>query len=149
MRQLKTLLLGILLVVSFGTVTLAAPAYIVSFADIIEPLMPTVVNVYTVKYNNQAIVNNSSLPEIIPFEQFNVPFSFKELHTSLKVISLESKFIVGEDGYIITNNHVVASSNEIYVKLSNDTELLANIIGTNFKTDLILLKIDTQKNYLL
>ena len=69
MRQLKTFLLGVLLVVSFGTVTLAAPAYIVSFADIIEPLMPTVVNIYTVKYNNQANSKSTSLPEIIPFEQ--------------------------------------------------------------------------------
>jgi len=152
MRQLKTFLLGALLIVSFGTVTLAAPAYIVSFADIIEPLMPTVVNIYTVKYNNQANAKGTSLPEIIPFEQFNnffeqfnVPFSFEELHASPKAMSLGSGFIVGEDGYIITNDHVVTGSDEIYVKLSDNTELPAKIVGTDPKTDLALLKIDVQK----
>lgn len=152
MRQLKTFLLGVLLVVSFGTVTLAVPACIVSFADIIEPLMPTVVNIYTVKYNNQASSKSTSLPEIIPFEQFNnffeqfnVPFSFEELHASPKAMSLGSGFIVGEDGYIITNDHVVTGSDEIYVKLSDNTELPAKIVGTDPKTDLALLKIDAQK----
>ncbi len=152
MRQLKTFLLGVLLILGFGTVTLAAPAHVTSFADIIEPLMPSVVNIYTVKYNNQTNAKGAALPKIIPFEQFNnffeqfnVPFAFEELYTSPKAMSLGSGFIVGEDGYIITNDHVVTGSDEIYVKLSDNTELPAKIVGTDPKTDLALLKIDAQK----
>ena len=152
MRQLKTFLLGVLLILGFGTVTLASPAHVTSFADIIEPLMPSVVNIYTVKYNNQTNAKGATLPKIIPFEQFNnffeqfnVPFSFEELYTSPKAMSLGSGFIVGKDGYIITNDHVVTGSDEIYVKLSDNTELPAKIVGTDPKTDLALLKIDAQK----
>ena len=105
MRQLKTFLLGVLLILGFGTVTLAAPAHVTSFADIIEPLMPSVVNIYTVKYNNQTNAKGAALPKIIPFEQFNnffeqfnVPFAIEELYTSPTPMSLGSGFIVGEDG---------------------------------------------------
>jgi len=50
--------------------------------------------------------------------------------------------IVSEDGYILTNNHVVEGADEVTVKLSDERELQAEIIGTDPKTDLAVIKVD-------
>jgi serine protease Do len=148
MRHLKAIFISLLLCQS----VVAAPVIITSFADIVEPLMPMVVNIYTVKYNKQSDVKTSSLPEIIPLErfnnfleQYNVPFSFNELYASPDAMALGSGFIVDPAGYIITNDHVVTGSDEIYVKLYDGTELPARIVGTDPKTDIALLKIDVKQ----
>jgi serine protease Do len=152
MKRLKTILISFLLSSTINPVFALPPAHITSFADIVEPLMPTVVNIYTVKYNNQTEAKTSSLPEIIPLErfnnfleQYNVPFSFNELYTNSNAMALGSGFIVDPAGYIITNDHVVTGSDEIYVKLYNGTELPARIVGNDPKTDLALLKIDVKQ----
>ena len=152
MKALGKLLVHIILLAHVCSVSAAAPSYIASFADIIEPLMPSVVNIYTVKYNKHQSSRVVSLPEILPldkfnsfFEKFNVPFSFEELYSSPSALALGSGFIVDEDGYIITNDHVVTGSDEIYIKLSDNTELPAKIVGTDPKTDIALLKIDAHK----
>ena len=55
-------------------------------------------------------------------------------------------FIVDKNGYIMTNNHVVESATKITVRLTNDsTEYRARVIGTDFETDLAVIKIDTRK----
>src|SRR5215510_15008373 len=56
--------------------------------------------------------------------------------------SLGSGFIISSDGYVVTNNHVVASGGDIVVRLSRGTEHAARVIGTDPATDLALLKID-------
>lgn len=152
MKTLSKLLVYIIILFRIGSVNAAAPANITSFADIIEPLMPSVVNIYTVKYIRQTDPKTASLPEILPlekfnsfFEQFNVPFSFDDISANPSTLSLGSGFIVDPDGYIITNYHVVSGSDEIYIKLLDNTEIAARIIGTDPKTDLALLKINVEK----
>lgn len=56
--------------------------------------------------------------------------------------SLGSGFIVSEDGYVVTNHHVVDGADEIIVNLSDRRELPARIIGTDKRSDLALLKIN-------
>lgn len=56
--------------------------------------------------------------------------------------SLGSGFIISPDGYIITNNHVVAEADDIVVKLSNRQELKAKLVGADERSDIALLKID-------
>src|SRR5690606_8382458 len=53
-----------------------------------------------------------------------------------------SGFIVSEDGYIVTNNHVVEGANGIFVTLTNGKEYSADIVGTDPRTDVALLKVD-------
>lgn len=123
-----------------------------SLADVIEPLMPAVVNIHTVKYNRKAHGQQATpLPEVIPFEQFsdffrqfNVPFAF-DLYSSPRATSLGSGFIIDETGLIVTNHHVISGSDEIYVKLADNTELPATVIGRDPKTDLALIKIESAK----
>lgn len=68
----------------------------------------------------------------------NPPKSFRQR-------GLGSGFIVDKAGYIVSNHHVVKDADEIKVKLSDDSEYHARIIGQDPKTDLVLLKIDTNK----
>jgi serine protease Do len=58
-----------------------------------------------------------------------------------------SGFFISDDGYVVTNNHVVKGASEVTVKLSNDGEFKARIIGTDPKTDLALLKVDSDKRF--
>lgn len=55
-----------------------------------------------------------------------------------------SGFIISEDGYILTNNHVVAGSSDIFVTLNDGKEHRAKVVGTDSRTDLALLKIDAR-----
>jgi serine protease Do len=152
MKKLSALLVYIIIFARISVINAAAPAHITSFADIIEPLMPSVVNIYTVKYNKQSNSSGGSMPGMLPidkfnnfFEQFNVPFAFDEAYSSPpSTLALGSGFIVDEEGYVVTNDHVVTGSDEIYIKLSDNTELPAKIIGTDPKTDIALLKINTK-----
>ncbi|MEK1904690.1 MAG: DegQ family serine endoprotease, partial [Pseudomonas sp.] len=56
--------------------------------------------------------------------------------------SLGSGFIISDDGYILTNNHVVAGADEIIVRLSDRSELQAKLIGADPRTDVALLKVE-------
>src|SRR5690606_30650496 len=55
-----------------------------------------------------------------------------------------SGFIISEDGYILTNNHVVEGANGIFVTLTDGKEHTAEIIGTDPRTDIALIKIDAK-----
>src|SRR5690606_4323869 len=55
-----------------------------------------------------------------------------------------SGFLISEDGYILTNNHVVAGSSDIFVTLTDGKEYKAEIVGTDSRTDLALVKIDAK-----
>ncbi len=58
--------------------------------------------------------------------------------------SLGSGFIISEDGYIITNHHVIEGADEILVRLSDKRELTAEVIGSDQYSDIALLKVDAQ-----
>ena len=57
--------------------------------------------------------------------------------------SLGSGFIISSDGYVVTNNHVVASGGDIIIRLARGSEHAAKLVGTDPSTDLALLKIDS------
>ena len=55
-----------------------------------------------------------------------------------------SGFIVSQDGYILTNNHVVAETEEVDVELYDGRSFLAKVVGKDRRTDLALLKVDAE-----
>ena len=59
--------------------------------------------------------------------------------------SLGSGFILEDTGYILTNNHVVAGADKIMVRLSNRTEFEARLVGADPRSDLALIKIDSDE----
>lgn len=59
-----------------------------------------------------------------------------------------SGFIISEDGFLVTNNHVIKDASEVSVKFSDGREFDAKVIGTDPKTDLALLKIDSNDKFI-
>lgn len=96
-------------------------------ADIIENLLPVVVNISTVQ----------SAPY---FGTGNEEY-YDEAVEGIK--SLGSGFIVSDKGYIVTNNHVVEGANEITVVLQDKTKYKAEIVGSDKRSDIALLKMDS------
>ena len=113
------------------------------FSKVAEKVSPAVVNVFTTR------VIKFSHPSFPDDEMFRFFFGdeffrrfFGERPHVFKRRSLGSGFIISEDGYIVTNNHVVAKATEIKVVLKDGSEFKAKIVGTDPKTDIALLKID-------
>ena len=79
-----------------------------------------------------------------PFEEFFNNF-FGNMPREQKRRSLGSGFIVSDDGYIITNSHVVEKADEVTVTLLDKEELKAKVVGTDPKTDIALIKIAAKK----
>ncbi len=122
-----------------------------SFADIVEPLIPAVVNISTIEYVNNKSESNDKEPlrEKNPLdwineflERLNIPLNLEEVDSAPKSVPLGSGFIIDPSGLIVTNYHVIANVNKISVKLADNTELSAKIIGSDTKTDLALLKVE-------
>ena len=117
-----------------------------SFADIVEPLIPAVVNISTIEYVNSKSEEKKPLDWINDFlERLNIPLNLEEVDRTAKSVPLGSGFIIEPNGLIVTNYHVIANVDKINVKLADNTELPAKLIGSDTKTDLALLKIDFQE----
>ena len=80
-----------------------------------------------------------------PFEDFFGPFK-DQPQREYKQQSLGSGFIIDKEGYIVTNNHVIDGADQIKVRLYNEKEYEANVVGRDPKTDLALIKIDAIKD---
>jgi serine protease Do len=99
------------------------------WVDLAKAARPAVVNVST-----QARVSDPRAEFFRKFFEGGPPGSQRS--------SLGSGFVISSDGYVVTNNHVVASGGDIIVRLSRGGEHAARVVGTDPATDLALLKID-------
>lgn len=121
-----------------------------SFADMVEKLIPAVVNISS----TQKIQTPDDYPELpqfppgSPFEDFFEEFMDRHGRgmPMMPQASLGSGFIIdAENGYIVTNNHVVKNADEVRVTFHDDTTVPAEVIGRDEKTDLAVLKVKTEK----
>jgi serine protease Do len=115
-----------------------------SFADLAEKVKPAVVNISTTKTIRGGGPRSPFSGS--PFDRYFGEDFFERFFGDMprrefKQQSLGSGFILSEDGYIFTNNHVVEQSDKIIVKLSDGREYSAKIIGRDAKTDIALIKI--------
>ncbi len=111
---------------------------------LVKSLSPSVVNISTTSVTKSRGFgfNNPGGNSNDPFDQFFDRFFGDDLQQrEFRRRGLGSGFIISKDGYIITNNHVVRKADEIKVILENEDEYSAELIGTDPKTDLALLKI--------
>ncbi len=106
-----------------------------SFAPLLRDVTPAVVNVYTTKIVQ---VNTSPFAGDPFFERFGFPGMMRERMQN----SLGSGVIVGEDGIVVTNNHVIAGGQDLRVVLSDRREFPAELVLADEKTDLAVLKFD-------
>lgn len=114
-----------------------------SFADLADRLKPAVVNIGTTKTIRPGSPDSlgSPLDRFFGGDDFFDRFFGSVPRREFKQKSLGSGFIISSDGYIFTNNHVVEQADKIVVKLSNDKEYEAKVIGKDSKTDIALIKI--------
>jgi serine protease Do len=145
-RTLRTIsLAAVFLVVLSGIVQ--AKALLPNFVELAKLNKPTVVNVSTAKVvKPQAPIRRSPSNPFgrDPFEDFFEHFFENMPRHPYTSRSLGSGFIISEDGYILTNYHVVAGADEVKVKLSDSREFKAVVKGWDDKLDLALLKIDAK-----
>ncbi|MBW2297387.1 MAG: DegQ family serine endoprotease [Deltaproteobacteria bacterium] len=126
------------------TTTIMVPA---NFSQLAKTAKPSVVNirtVTTVKGGGRVFRHFFGNPhggKSNPFEEFWGPNMENGPSRDYKQRSLGSGFIIDKDGYIVTNNHVVENADQIKVKLADDKEYDATLVGRDSKTDLALIKI--------
>ncbi|WP_286009795.1 Do family serine endopeptidase [Salinicola avicenniae] len=108
----------------------------VSYAEAVNRAAPAVVNIYSsrvVESNQHPLMSD---PFFRQFYGNNVPQRQRMLS------SLGSGVVVSEEGYILTNNHVINDADQIQVALRDGREAIAEVIGTDPDSDLAVLKID-------
>ncbi len=139
--RLKITLLALLLICW----VVPAGAQPPDFVALAEQLKPSVVNIGTAKTVKPRIPSypgprNPGGNDL--FEEFFERFFRDAPQSSRKQQSLGSGFIISEDGYILTNDHVVEGADEITVKLSDGREFKGEVRGLDPKLDLALIQID-------
>ena len=118
-----------------------------NFSDLAEKVRPGVVNVQVVKkvknvgFNFRQFSGNP-FGDRNPFGDFFGPFSEGNPPEGYKQQGVGSGFVISQDGYILTNNHVVDGADQIKVKLADGKEYTGKVVGLDPKTDLAIIKID-------
>ncbi|MBI1363126.1 MAG: Do family serine endopeptidase [Proteobacteria bacterium] len=140
-------------VVSWVFGALNATAMPESFADLIEKNQPAVVNISSTSNGDEdpgdegdaAPTPDPDQPSPFqgtPFEDMFRDFLENGPHGHMPTKSLGSGVIISPDGYIVTNNHVVMQADDITVRLADERELKAELVGSDPKTDIALIKVD-------
>nr|WP_026145524.1 DegQ family serine endoprotease [Pseudomonas fuscovaginae] len=146
--SLKSYLSIFATVLLLGQAVAAQAAELPDFTQLVEQASPAVVNISTTqKLPDRKVSDIQGLEGLPPeiqqfFRGFPQPRSPKGGGRQREAQSLGSGFIISNDGYILTNNHVVADADEILVRLADRSELKAKLVGTDPRSDVALLKID-------
>ncbi len=149
-------------------VRLEQPVQAPSFADIVEEVSPAVVSV-RVKAEIQTTSDRGGsffdmpgfegLPEGHPLERFFREFRGErgdrgyekdrrpDRRQRARPVSQGSGFFISEDGYLVTNNHVVEGGSSFTVVMDDGTEIDAKLVGTDPRTDLAVLKVDEEREF--
>ncbi|MCG2635180.1 MAG: trypsin-like peptidase domain-containing protein, partial [Gammaproteobacteria bacterium] len=134
---------------------LTAGAELPEFARLVEDYGPAVVNVSTKQTQPQRQVQGYRIPQVpegSPLDEFfrhffgeggpGGPGGDRPMPDRR---SLGSGFIISGDGYVLTNHHVVKGADEIVVRLTDRREYIAELVGSDERTDIALLKIDAEE----
>ncbi len=121
-----------------------------SFADLAEKVSPSVVNITTTTTIAASTDQTPLVPKGSPFEDLFKDFRNRQGTDPngprpRRSQALGSGFVVSEDGYIVTNNHVIDGSDSISIEFFSGEVLPARVVGTDKKTDIALLKVETDK----
>ncbi|WP_407691618.1 DegQ family serine endoprotease [Pseudomonas taeanensis] len=153
MLSLKQAFSALLAVLLLGQVV-TAQADLPEFTELVEQASPAVVNISTRQKIPERVATADGQMTIPDLE--GLPPMFREFFErnmpqvprapgggrQREAQSLGSGFIISADGYVLTNNHVIADADEIIVRLSDRSELEAKLVGTDPRSDVALLKIE-------
>ncbi|MEM8498793.1 MAG: DegQ family serine endoprotease [Pseudomonadota bacterium] len=128
-----------LVVVLFSLAGLANAAELPDFTEIVQQSAAAVVKISTVSKPSASrtpdLQGNQEIPEM--FRRF-----FDQQPRQRRGQGLGSGFFISADGYLLTNNHVVDGADEISVIMQDRREFVAEVIGTDERSDLALLKVE-------
>jgi serine protease Do len=130
---------------------LMARSALPDFTTIVDSAKDSVVNISTkvkARPSSSKEYNLPELPEGSPFgELFEKFFDHEEGdRRGREAQSLGSGFIISEDGYILTNHHVVAGADEVIVRMSNRQEYVARLVGSDQASDVAVLKVEAEED---
>ena len=138
----------------FATLAAAAPPLRAhgapdSFSQLAVQALPAVVNISTRQTVEQRRMPNlPQFPPGSPFEEFFRKFfgdrDDREGGPPRRATSLGSGFLIDPSGIIVTNDHVIEKADEIAIRLQDDRELEAKVVGRDPKTDLAVLKVEAE-----
>ena len=113
------------------------------YADLVDKLLPSVVSIATSQTVEKQTRQIPELPEDHPFNDMFDDFFGNQMPKRENLTGLGSGFIISDEGYVVTNNHVISGADQITVIFNNGIdEVSAEIVGTDPKTDIAVLKID-------
>ncbi len=126
------------------------------FADLVEAVKPAVVSILVEAQESPRVIqrgggefnfNFPDLPEGHPFQDFFDNFGPRnrrdgEAPRPRQFMAAGSGFVISADGYVVTNNHVVSDATKVTVVFEDGSEQVAEIVGTDERTDLAVLKIE-------
>jgi serine protease Do len=134
-----------------------------TFADIVDRVKPAVVSVSVINDGGASKMasndkdkkggKNFTLPDLPPDHPLhdffkNLPKEFGQEEKPKIVQGQGSGFVISPDGYVVTNNHVIDGATKIQVTFDNDeTKYDAKLIGTDPRTDIALIKIESNKTF--
>lgn len=137
----------VLLIMSLATSSLHASA-LPAFTDLVRENTPAVVNISTTQSRGEGEGRGLEMPELPedhPFHEFFDRFRRGpggEGPGPFDARSLGSGFIISDDGYVLTNYHVVQNADEVVVRLSDRRQYVAQVVGHDERSDVALLRID-------
>jgi serine protease Do len=135
-NNLKIFLIGVFIFLIFGSATGLYAQEIFQdevIADVAQKAIPSVVNIASSK----EVTVEEPLFLFDPFFSLNIP-------KKRTARALGSGVIMSEDGYIVTNYHVIGEADKVEVRLSDGRTFAANIIGGDPKSDIAVIKIDAK-----
>jgi Do/DeqQ family serine protease len=109
-----------------------------AFTTLVKQVTPSVVNISTIS-------KKKLVQPLFQFSPFFNDFFNDNRPQYRRDNSLGSGFVVNQDGYILTNDHVIRDAETIKVKLSNDTVYTGKVVGRDPKTDIAVIKIDSKE----
>ena len=143
-RMFGVLMLG--LAITLGqSISVEARGAPESFADLAEQFSPAVVNITTSTTVAASTEPGPTVPPGSPFEDFFKDFLDQQdqQHGPQRSEALGSGFVISADGYIVTNNHVIEGADEIHIEFFGGNRLPAKVVGTDLKTDIAVLKVES------
>ena len=133
----------IFLIISFISIQNSFAQFETGYADLVEKLLPSVVSIVTTQVVQRQSKNVPEFPEGHPFNDMFEDFFGNQMPQRENMTALGSGFVISNEGYIVTNHHVIDKADQIQVVFSNqEKEIEATLVGSDPKTDIAVLKIN-------